>query len=154
MKTALVLALALISVTASVSVDAQTYQWKDSRGRTVISDTPPPGSEKAAKTAGGNQTIPAEKAPEAAKTMADKDMDFKKRQQEAKAKAEKDAKDQAVANDKRENCDRARRNLAALESSQPLAQLDENGQRKTMDDTQREQEKERARKVMADSCNN
>ena len=44
MKTALILALAVASTATVIDANAQTYQWKDSSGRTVISDTPPPAS--------------------------------------------------------------------------------------------------------------
>jgi len=92
------------------------------------------------------------KAPEGPKTTAEKDLEFKKRQQEAKEKADKQAKEQAAEAEKRDNCERAKRNLAALENNQPMVTLDENGQRKVMDTTQREQEMERARRFMAESC--
>ena len=92
------------------------------------------------------------KAAEGPKTTAEKDLEFKKRQQEAKEKADKQAKEQAAEAEKRDNCERAKRNLAALENNQPMVTLDENGQRKVMDTTQREQEMERARRFMAESC--
>ncbi|MGE5470538.1 MAG: DUF4124 domain-containing protein [Bacteroidota bacterium] len=152
MKTTFALALVVAATTTISSAHAQTYQWKDSKGKTVISDTPPPGSAKPMQTLGSSPTPSAEKAPEAAKTAAEKDMEFKKRQQDARDKADKEAKEQSAAAEKRENCERARRNLAALESAQPLATLDAYGQRKTMDNSQREQEMERARQFMADSC--
>lgn len=47
MRRLLILALAL----TSICVQAQTYRWVDSAGRTIISDTPPPGKAKSvAKT--------------------------------------------------------------------------------------------------------
>lgn len=155
MKTALIIALAISAGIVSVSGNAQTYQWKDSKGRTVISDTPPPGTTKTSQTIGGatpSTPAPVEKTADSPKTTAEKDLEFKKRQQDAREKADKEAKEKAAAADKQENCERARRNLAALESSQPLATLDENGQRKTMDNTQRDQEMERARRILAESC--
>jgi len=160
MKTAITLAILVAAVAGTVSVQAQTYQWRDKNGHTVISDTPPPGSAKTAQIIGGAPPAPTvapaagsnEKTAEAAKTTAEKDLEFKKRQQDAKEKADKDAKEQAVAAEKKENCERAKRNLAALESNQPVGTVDENGQRQVMDGNQREQEIERARKIMADSC--
>jgi hypothetical protein len=156
MKTSIFIALLVAASATTLSANAQMYQWKDSNGRTVISDTPPPGSAKAVKNIGTPPPTPAatatEKTADAPKTTAEKDMEFKKRQQDAKDKADKDAKEQAVATEKKENCERARRNLAALESSQPVTQADENGQRKVMDNSQREQEIERARKFLADTC--
>lgn len=48
MRYLLILCLALLSVGAS----AQAYRWVDSTGRTIISDTPPPGQAKAVSRVG------------------------------------------------------------------------------------------------------
>ena len=162
-KSLLALAFAATALNASGSALAETYQWKDSSGQTVISDTPPPATVKSRRSIGGNQPSvvsekPAEKgadstkAPEGPKTTAEKDLEFKKRQQEAKEKADKQAKEQAAEAEKRDNCERAKRNLAALENNQPMVTLDENGQRKVMDTSMREQEMERARRFIAEAC--
>ena len=50
MRYLLTLCLAL----ATAGVQAETYRWTDSGGRTVISDTPPPGRAKGVVKAGGN----------------------------------------------------------------------------------------------------
>ena len=162
MKSLLILNFALALTATSLAAQAQTYQWKDANGRTFISDTPPPGtkaqrsaaapSAPVAATASGAAGKSAEAAPTASppaqKSVAELNLEFKKRQQEAKEKADK----QAAETEKRENCERARRSLATLESNQPLSTLDDNGERKVMDVAQRNQEIERARKIMADSC--
>ncbi len=152
-----ILAIALMAT--AFGVGAETYQWKDSNGQTVVSDTPPPSSAKSRRSLGGVQPAvvsekPADSAkpPEGPKTTAEKDMDFKKRQQEAKEKADKQAKEQASEAEKRDNCERAKRNLTALENNQPMVTLDENGQRKVMDTSMREQEMERARRFIAEAC--
>ena len=49
MRFLLMLCLAL----AGTCVQADTYRWLDSAGRTVVSDTPPPGKSKGVVTAGG-----------------------------------------------------------------------------------------------------
>ncbi len=144
---------------------AETFQWKDSNGQTIISDTPPPATAKNRRSIGGQQPSvvsekPVEKAADGAKTAAaagpkttaEKDMEFKKRQQEAKEKADKQAKEEAATAEKRENCERAKRNLTALENNQPMVTLDENGQRKVLDTTLRQQEIERAQRVIAETC--
>lgn len=144
---------------ASFSTHAETFQWKDSNGQTVVSDVPPPATAKGRRSIGGmkpavvSEALPektgdAPKVADAPKTTAEKDLDFKKRQQEAREKADK----LAAESEKRENCERARRSVATLESNQPISTLDDNGERKVMDTSQRDQEIERARKVMADSC--
>jgi hypothetical protein len=158
-KSPLVFALVLLATAASTSALAETYQWKDNSGQTVVSDIPPPATVKGRRSIGGvkpavvsealpEKTTDAPKTADAPKTTAERDFDFKKRQQEAKEKADK----QAAESEKRDNCERARRNLATLESDQPLNTFDDNGERKLMDAAQRNQEIERARKIMADTC--
>lgn len=144
-------------------VHAETFQWKDSNGQTVISDTPPPSTVKGRRSLGGQQPAVVSEKPqdkpaddakpaEGPKSMAEKDMEFKKRQQEAKEKADKQAKDQAAEAEKRDNCERAKRNLTALEGNQPMVTFDESGKRKIMDTSQREQELERSRRIVSESC--
>jgi hypothetical protein len=159
----LIFAFFLLPTVAFGTAFAQTYQWKDSNGQTVVSDVPPPPTVKGRRSIGGNQPSvvsekPAEKpaedakAADAPKTVAEKDFEFKKRQQEAKEKADKLAKEQAAEADKRLNCDRARNMVTALEGNQPTSTYDNQGQRKLMDSAQREQELDRARRAMAESC--
>lgn len=162
-KPTLIFALFLVPTVAFSTAHAETYQWKDSNGQTVVSDVPPPPTVKGRRSIGGSQPSvvsekPAEKSAEdakaadAPKTSAEKDLEFKKRQQEAKEKADKLAKEQTAEADKRVNCERARNIVAALEGNQPVSSYDEQGQRKLMDNTQREQELDRARRAMAESC--
>lgn len=158
MKNLKFFALIIASTATVLSATAQTYQWKDSSGRTVISDTPPPGSAKEStrtiggKVPGANAAPAAGKAPETPKTFAEKDMDFKKRQQETSEKAEKSEKEKAAAADKRENCDRAQKQLALLESGQRIATTDDKGERQIMEDAERDKEMERARRFVSESC--
>jgi hypothetical protein len=162
-KPTFIFALIFPLTVASISAHAETFQWKDSNGQTVVSDVPPPATAKGRRSIGGvkpavvseaipDKTADATKAADAPKTTAEKDLEFKKRQQEAKEKAEKQAKEQAAENERRENCENARRNLAILESNQPVSTLDDGGERKLMDTSKRDQEMERARKIMTDSC--
>ena len=155
MKPYIPVAICLAACFSLPAAHAQTCQWKDAAGRTVVSDTPPPGNAKDVRCFGGS-TAPA--APTAApasapKTVAEKDADFKKRQQEGKEKADKDAKEQQAAAEKKENCARAKSSLATLESGRRVATSDEKGERRFLDDTERQQEIERARKIVAESCN-
>lgn len=152
------LVLAATSAIATNMVFAQTYQWKDSSGKTVISDTPPPANAANRRSIGTSQPSvisekPTEKAADAPKTTAEKDLDFKKRQQENKEKAEKQAKEQAAEADRAENCERAKKNLAILENNQPVAVGGyDSGQPRYVDTQQRQQELERTRRIIAESC--
>ena len=156
MKPTIVFSLFLLCTVAALPVQAQTYQWKDSSGRTVISDSPPPGANKSTRTMGGAAPVEAKQASDTAasepKSTAEKDLDFKKRQQEAKEKAEKTAKEQTATAEKAENCRRAQSNLTALEAGQPMATIDASGQRVVMDAGAREQELAHTRRVVAEAC--
>lgn len=160
MKNALILALFCASTATALSVHAQTYQWKDSSGRTIISDTPPPGSARDARGIGLSPP-PSSSAPkadaakvEAPKTAAEKDMEFKKRQQEAKEKADKAEKEAAATAQKRDNCERARNQLAKLESgNHRMVVPDGKGGEVFVEGAVKDSEMERARKVIAESCN-
>jgi hypothetical protein len=158
-KPAFIFALFFLSTVTITTSHAETFQWKDSNGQTVVSDVPPPATAKGRRSIGGvkpalvSETLPekpvdAPKVADAPKTTAEKELEFKKRQQEAKEKAEK----QVAEAQRRDNCERARRHLTTLESNQPLNVLGDNGERKMMDAALREQEIERARKIVADIC--
>lgn len=45
--------LAASLLLTGVAADAQTYRWIDANGRTVLSDTPPPGQARQAARVGG-----------------------------------------------------------------------------------------------------
>ena len=157
MKTALILALAIASTATVIDANAQTYQWKDSSGRTVISDTPPPASVRNSKAIGTptGDAAQAPGSPPAAnipKTTAEKDMEFRKRQQDAREKSDKEAKEAAQAAQNRENCERARLHLQALESGRRMILPDGKGGETFLEDAQRGEEIERTRNTIAESC--
>ena len=157
MKNLFIFTLGMALTVTALNASAQTYQWKDSAGRTVISDTPPPGSAKeGSRTIGGkvavSNTPTAAKPAEAPKTFAEKEMDFKKRQQESTEKSEKDAKERTAAAEKRDNCDRAQKQVALMESGQRIATVDEKGERRIMDEAEQAKEMDRARRAASESC--
>lgn len=128
------------------------YQWKDKSGQIVYSDNPPPGnipSRRLRRDAVGEVTI-QESAP--AKSVADQDLEVKKRQQDQAEKQAKADKDGADAKAKAQNCEVARNQLNALESGQRIARFNAQGEREFLDDAQRAAEVERTKKVIADSC--
>ena len=67
MQRLLVLCLAL----CCAGVQAQTYRWTDANGRTVISDTPPPGQVRNVAKAGG-KAVPDDGLPFATRLAAEK----------------------------------------------------------------------------------
>lgn len=159
---------------------AATYQWKDAQGHTVISDQPPPGNVRAVRTLGeipsgtaaagkpgaspnanagaatGAAAATGTGTPAAAParpSLAEQELDFRKRRQAAQEKESKEAADKAAAAERQENCTRARNQMTALQSGTPMFQFNSKGERTVMEDRQREQEMERARKAIAGFCN-
>ncbi|MDR3299283.1 MAG: DUF4124 domain-containing protein [Candidatus Accumulibacter sp.] len=141
-----ILAAALCAIALPVS--AAIYQWKDASGKTIISDKPPP-------TAG----VPLERKIDAdadtgarQPSLADRDLEFRKRQQEARENAEKTEKDETAAARRNENCLSARRQLQTLESGARVSLRDEKGERYYMDDAQRGQETTKVRQFLEAEC--
>ena len=80
MKTLLAFATVL-TITLPTVADAQIYQWKDENGKTILSDKPPVGHmpiQRRAESAPQNTTNTV-----GPKTMADKELEFRKRQKES-----------------------------------------------------------------------
>lgn len=165
MNKSLIIALALALSASLMTAQAQTYQWKDASGKTVISDTPPPASARGTRLLGTRQPVemPANNAaedvntveaaaPKAPPTIAEKELEFRKRQQEAREKAEKEEKEAAALKEKRDTCERARNNYRLLQSDTPVSQPGKDGEIKVMNSAQRRQEMERTRRIMQDAC--
>ena len=154
MKNTLVFALGIALTATVVTSHAQTYQWRDSSGRLVVSDRPPPASARDAKSVGTSAPLStgAPQSTDSQKTTAEQDMEFRKRQQEAREKSDKEAKETAQAAQLRETCERARTHLQALESGRRMILPDGKGGEMFLEDAQRGDEVERARNAIAESC--
>lgn len=142
-----VLTAALLCIVAAAQ--AQIYKWQDQNNRTVISDRPPTGVVRKPRT------IEAEAPPAAAdagKTMADREMDFRKRQKESVERTDKAEKEQRLTAQRQEDCDAARRSLQAMESGERVAMRDARGERYFLDDSQRQQEIARIRQTVQSNC--
>lgn len=170
-------ALAIASVAAVyASGAAGQWAWKEDSGRIVYSDRPPPANVKstqilrqpalaaptpapapqaaapgAAATDGDRQaTAPAASAP---KSIAERDMEFRKRQQE-RADSERKAQDeQQKSAAKAAECERARGYLRSLDDGVRISRTDASGNREYLDDAQRAAESERTRKAIQQLCN-
>jgi hypothetical protein len=135
--------------------------WKDASGRTVISDQPPPGNVRPARTlgntsplAGASTAAPAAPAAGAMppRSLAEQEMDFRKRQQQAQEKERADAAGKTVKAEQEENCKRAQSQLVAMQSGMRMAQFNDKGERYYLDDNQREKEIQRAKQQVSSFC--
>ncbi len=144
-----VFTLAVTALFAAAGVNAQVYQWTDENGKTIYSDKPPIGAP------GQPQKIhtPSPAASSATqKTLADRDLEFRKRQKESQESAEKAKKEQSASAEKQQYCDNTRRRLQALESGERISMHDDKGERYYMDDAQRDKEIAKARQDIGSNC--
>ncbi|MDD3484602.1 DUF4124 domain-containing protein [Azovibrio restrictus] len=142
----------LLSLAMTLPAQAQVYKWKDAQGRTVISDTPQPGSGKQVPVVQTPATTTPDAEEDKNKSWAEKDMELKKRQQEKKENAAKAEKEKAEAAQKQENCERAKKQKAMIDSGERLATRNAKGEREFMDDAQRQQESQRASQAVQEWC--
>jgi hypothetical protein len=164
------LAVAFVAGTFAAGASAQ-WAWKDDNGRLVYSNIPPPAnvkpaqivrqpgavpqSARAAAPADGDAEKPAS-APAAAnapKTYAERDAEFRKRQQERTDNERKAQEEQQKAAQKAVECERSRGYLRALEDGVRITRTDAGGNREYLDDAQRAAEMDRMRKAIRELCN-
>jgi hypothetical protein len=152
---------------------AAQWAWKDDNGRVVYSDRPPPSAVKTdriVRQPSNAQTVlppqpgatdstakPTDAKPVAAssgpKSVAEQEMEFRKRQLE-RADAEKKSQDEQVkVAAKAAECERARGYLKGIEEGQRIVRSDAAGNREYLDDNQRAAEAERTRKIVQSTCN-
>ena len=141
------LALSLVALVAT-GAHAALYKWTDAQGRVVYSDQPPSGNVKSEQLRGA----PPPANPNAAKELAQREADFRKRQDDA-AKAEaKAAKDQATSAEHAENCAQLRAELKQLTESQlAIYRYNEKGEREIMDDDARAKERAKVNALVRDN---
>jgi hypothetical protein len=156
--------IAALSLCALLATPAAAqWAWRDDNGRFVYSDRPPPASVKAnqiVRQPGGSSVV-AVPAPGAApsapptaapKTWAERDMEFRKRQQE-RADAEKKAAEETARSAQRaQECERSRGYLRALEDGMRIQRTDAQGNREFLDDEGRNREVARMRELIAKNC--
>jgi len=131
---------------------AQQYRWVEN-GRVRYGDVPPPGVN-ATRLKG--PTPPSSSPPAAATkgpmSAAEKEADFRKRQQETAKEREKQDLAAQDAAGKRENCERAQEYVRTIESGQRISRTDAKGERYFLDDAQRAQELNGARQAVKQWC--
>jgi hypothetical protein len=158
------LALTLVAVIYAGSAAAQ-WAWKEENGRVVYSDRPPPANVKiqilrqpanstvtsdSQPAAGGDAAKGADKG--GPKSLAERDMEFRKRQQERADAERKAQEDQQKSAARAADCERARGYMRSLEDGVRIARTDSAGNREFLDDSQRAAEMERTRKTIDAVC--
>jgi Domain of unknown function (DUF4124) len=161
------LLVGLALMLASPSAHAQ-WKWRDKNGQVTASDLPPPRdvpdkdilqrpdltARRAAPAAPAAQSAAsAASAPGlAGKPATDPELDKRVKLAEQDAAAKKKAEDDRLASQRRENCSRARNQLATLESGIRITRLNAKGEQEYIDDGTRASETKRARDIIAAEC--
>ncbi|MCV0437418.1 MAG: DUF4124 domain-containing protein [Hydrogenophaga sp.] len=151
------------------------WQWIDSTGRKVFSDTAPPASvpdKNIIKSPGAPRTpvaaaptaapegdaappaaIAAAPAPAAPQLPAvDKELEAKKKQAEQAEEARRKAEEQRIAKARADNCARARKAKGTMDSGVRLATTNAKGEREVMDDKTRAAETRRMEEIIRSDC--
>ena len=141
----------LLTITAALAGDI--YSWRDAEGHVHYSDAPPAGSVDVQK----RRTRISADTPDAASsakpaTLAEKDLEFRKRRAETADADAKAAKDKADAAQRQDDCKNMRNHIATLESGQRVARTNDKGEREFIDDSQRQADLERMRKQIEQGC--
>lgn len=158
---------------AAPAAQAQ-YKWKDAQGQLHVSDLPPPrevpernilqrptGSRAAARpavappaAASAPATAAAARASAASSPGAPVDAELQRRrqQQEQQAAQQAQAEAQRQAALRADNCQRARNQLALLQSGQRMMRLDAAGQPVVLDDAGRQADIQRTEQVIRSDC--
>lgn len=155
---------ALIALAVMVSPVHAQWKWRDKDGQINASDRPPPkdipdkdilgrpGTETRRSLPAAAASAAAPAASAAPKTALDREIEARKKAAEQEHAAKAKAEEERQAALRGENCRRARGQLAALESGQRIARVNEKGEREVLDDKGRASEMRQARAVIASDC--
>jgi hypothetical protein len=146
---------------AAGAAQAQVHKCVDAGGKTVYSQSPCPRDTRSSTLQRNAPPPPAAKAdagkadPAKAagpKSAAEMEQDFRKRRLQQEEAQKKDEQKLAESRAKEENCKNARTQLVSLETSRQM-RVDENGERRFLDEAEIEKEKDRARRSIQSFCN-
>lgn len=139
-RPARLVSLALVALALAAPVSAALYKWVDENGRTVYSDQPPAGNIKSEIVGGA----PPPANPDAAKELANKEAEFRKRQTDKADEAKKADKAKTEAQKLAAFCAQTRAQASALRRADvAMYRFNEKGERVVLDEAARRAEAER-----------
>ncbi len=144
--------LTIILLLASTAAFAALNKWVDAEGKVHYSDEPPPPNVKSTTLRPSAAPPVATSAPGAPKTLAEREAELKKAQQEKKEAADRAAQEQANRETERANCAAARQSLRSLQAGGRLAEYDASGELSYVEDDERQQRIAKAQQDVAEWC--
>ena len=148
------LILTIVMLFITLHAYAALNKWVDAEGKVNYSDSRPSDQKTTTlkKSTSAESTAPASGVV-APKSLAERDLEWKKAQQDKEGAEHKAALEKENASIKQKNCENARGYLTTLENSPVLVTYDAKGERSYVDDTSRAQRTEEARKAVSTNCN-
>lgn len=134
--------LTIVSMLALATVaQAGVTRWVDADGKVHYSDKPPPPTAKSQKNLDLKNSpalpIAAPDSKGGEKSLAEKDLESRKRRVQAEEAAAKQTRDQEEAKSRKANCEQALNQLKALQEGQRISKFDEKGERVFLEDNDR-----------------
>jgi hypothetical protein len=164
-RTALALCLAALATVAGAQQSPTQWKWRDASGQLHVSDMPPPASvpgsailERPTDVKRPGRNVPQPSTPPASAAAAkpagsgDAELDARRKKADEEKTVQQKAQEQKVAQERSENCTRARSQLTALNDGLRIVRTNEKGEREVLDDKTRAEEMQRMRSVMATDC--
>ena len=147
-RSPLLFAVCLVTATCAGSTSAALYKWTDAQGHIVYSDQPPPGNVKTEQL----RAPPPPANPNAAKELAQREAEFRKRQSESVEANAKSSKDRESTAQRAASCAQAKGQLKQLAESQlAIFRYNEKGEREVMDEDARGRERAKLNALLRDN---
>ena len=141
-------ALAAVVLALALPALAATYKWVDANGRVVYSDQPPAGGMKYEVVG----AAPPPDNPNAAREMANKDIELRKVQKERVEEAKKADKTRADAQKRADVCTQERAAVRTYESDQPLVTTTAKGERAYLEAPERARRLDEQKRLVREYC--
>jgi hypothetical protein len=144
----LLLVACILTATCAGSASAALYKWTDPQGRIVYSDQPPSANVKTEQL----RAPPPPANPNAAKELAQREAEYRKRQTDNVESATKAEKERTNAAKHAEACAQAKGQLKQLTESQlAIYRYNEKGEREVMGEDARGRERAKLNAFMRDN---
>lgn len=132
------IAVSLFAAMYAAGTAAALYKWTDAQGHVVYSDQPPQANVKSEQL----HAAPPPANPNAARELAQREADFRKRQADAAEAGAKAGKERASSAQQAESCAQAKGQLKQLAESQlAIYRYNDKGEREVMDEDARGRER-------------
>lgn len=148
----------LLLCAAPLAAQAQIKCWTGADGKRSCGDAPPAGAKVTTVKVPSSPPPPAaakdsKGAKKGPMTPAEQEQAYRKRQADAEKAAAKAAEERQEAALKRENCERARESVSAIQGGQRLSRFNDKGERIFLDEGQMQQELAKSQQGVQQWCN-